>query len=134
MAQTTTTSPSIYSIGSLVEVDSTKTGYIMQINNTDSNNVCFIVKYCVGNEIENDVHQSRCRPVSLRRASTLRSGALRQAIPQSNDPPPLVPTPTSTAPLQIGTPPIPHRTREYQQLKKALKDSVSWISSQSDHP
>ena len=109
MAQTTTTSPSIYSIGSLVEVDSTKTGYIMQINNTDSNNVCFIVKYCVGNEIENDVHQSRCRPVSLRRASTLRHGALRQAIPQSNDPPPLIFPPTfTTAPLQIATPPIPH--------------------------
>ena len=132
----TMTAPSVYSIGSLVEVDSTKTGYIMQLNNTDSNNVCFIVQYCVGNEIENNIHQSRYRPVILRRASALRFGTLQQAIPQSNDPPPLISPPTfTTVPLQIAAPPIPHRTIKHQQLQKALKDSRSWISSHSkDHP
>ena len=54
----------IYSIGVLVEVDDAKTGYIIDIDNTDIDNVVFKINYTVGNEIEESVSQSRCRPVN----------------------------------------------------------------------
>ena len=41
-------SPMIYSIGVLVEVDDAKTGYIIDIDNTDINNVVFKINYTVG--------------------------------------------------------------------------------------
>ena len=66
----------IYSIGVLVEVDDAKTGYIIEIDNTDTSNVVFKINYTVGNESEENVSKSRCRPVSLRRASTTRSGII----------------------------------------------------------
>ena len=71
----------VYSVGTLVEVDHTKTGYIIELDDTDNNNVVLKVNYTIGNKIESHVHQSRCRPISLRRALTTRSGAIRQAIP-----------------------------------------------------
>ena len=63
----TTTLPIIYSVGILVEVDNTKTGYIIEIDDTDVDNVFFKINYSVGNESEQGVCQSRCRPVNLRR-------------------------------------------------------------------
>ena len=116
----------IYLVGTLVEVDHTKTGYIIELVDTDNDNVLFKVNYTVGNDIEEHVQQSRCRPVSLRQALTTRSGAIRQAIPLSANPPPLV-----TSPLPISYPPILPLTREYEQLKEAIKASKSWISSKS---
>ena len=56
----------IYSIGTLVEVDNAKTGYIIEIDNTDVHNVQFKINYIVGSESEQGVRQSRCRPVNLR--------------------------------------------------------------------
>ena len=50
----------IYSIGVLVEVDNTKTGYIINIDDTDTSNVIFKINYTVGNEIEENVSKSRC--------------------------------------------------------------------------
>ena len=124
------TPSTVYLVGTLVEVDHTQTGYIIELDDTDNDNVLFKVNYTVGNDIEEHVHQSRCRPVSLRRASTTRSGAIRQAIPLSVNPPPPV-----TDPLPISPPPILPRTREYEQLKEAIKASKSWISSKSTrHP
>ena len=66
----TTTPPIVYSVGTLVEVDNTKTGYIIEIDDTNDDITRFKISYRVGNEIEVGVHQSRCRPVSLRRASS----------------------------------------------------------------
>ena len=60
----------IYSVGTLVEVDNTKTGYIIELNDTDNDNIWFKINYTVVSEIEEGVHQSRCRPVSLRQATT----------------------------------------------------------------
>ena len=61
----TTTPPIIYSVGTLVEVDNTKTGYIIELDNIDDNIIHFKISYIVGNEIEEQVHQWRCRPISL---------------------------------------------------------------------
>ena len=80
-----------------MEVDDAKTGYIIDIDNTDTNNVVFKINYTVGNEIKESVSQSRYRPVSLRRASTTRSGTVRQAIHPSNDTPPLISPPPSNS-------------------------------------
>ena len=129
----------IFSIGTLVEVDNTKTGYIIKIDNTGTSNVIFKINYTVGYEIEENVNTSRCRSVSLRRASTTRSGIIRQAIPTSNNPPPSgnhSPPPSLTiTPKTIGTPPTPLNAREYDRLQKAIKKSRTWISSDpSDLP
>ena len=40
-------SPMIYSIGVLVEVDDAKTGYIIDIDNTETNNILFKINYTV---------------------------------------------------------------------------------------
>ena len=114
----------IYSIGVLVEVDNTKTGYIINIDDTDTSNVIFKINYTVGNEIEENVSKSRCRPVNLRRSSTTRSGVVRQAVSVSIDPPPSVnpPPPPNTTPTTIGNPPIPLDAREYERLQKAIKN------------
>ena len=127
----------IYSIGVLVEVDNTKTGYIINIDDTDTSNVIFKINYTVGNEIEENVSKSRCRPVNLRRSSTTRSGVVRQAVSVSIDPPPSVnpPPPPNTTPTTIGNPPIPLDAREYERLQKAIKKSRTWIySNTSEHP
>ena len=60
-----TTHSIIYSVGTPVEVDDTKTGYIIEIDNTDDNNIHFKISYVVGNEIEERVEEARCRPVSV---------------------------------------------------------------------
>ena len=60
----------IYSVGTLVEVDNTKTGYIIELNDTDNDNIWFKINYTVVSEIEEGVHQWRCQPVSLHRATT----------------------------------------------------------------
>ena len=113
----TTTPPIIYSVGTLVEVDNTKTGYIIEIDDTNDDITRFKISYLVGNEIEEHVNETRCRPVSLRRASSTRSGAIRHALPQSIDPPPLTTAPLSnTAPTLTATPPIPIDAREYKRL------------------
>ena len=83
----------IYSVGTLVKVDHTRTGYIIELDDADNDHVVFKVNYTAGNNIEDHVHQSRCRTVSLRRASTTRSGAIHQAIPISANSPQLVTTP-----------------------------------------
>ena len=92
--------PSVYFIGTLVEVDSTKTGYIVEIDDSDDSDVIFTINYSVLNEIKTNVRSTRCKPVSLRRASTTRSGTVRQlpsqnnnSPPPDNDPPPLIPPP-----------------------------------------
>ena len=56
----TTTPPIVYSVGTLVEVDNTKTGYIIEIDDTNDDITRFKISYRVGNEIEVGVHQSRC--------------------------------------------------------------------------
>ena len=80
----------------------------------------------MGNESEENVSKSRCRPISLRRASTTRSGTIRQAIPLSNNPLPPVdhpPLPSlAVTPTTIGAPPTPQNAREYDQLQKAIKN------------
>ena len=120
----------IYSIGTLVEVDSTKTGYITEIDNSDVDNVLFKINYTVGNESEQGVRQSRCRPVNLRRATTTRSGTVRQAITLPSYPPPLVNSPPAESPIApTGTPPIPIQSRQYDVLKSALKKSRTWMPS-----
>ena len=60
----------IYPVGTLVEVDNTKTGYIIELDDTDNNNILFKINYTVVSKIEEGVHQPRCRPVSLRQATT----------------------------------------------------------------
>ena len=108
-----TTPPIIYSVGTPVEVDDTKTGYIIEIDNTDDNNIHFKISYVVGNEIEERVEEARCRPVSLHRTSSTRSGAIRHALTQSTDPPPLTTAPLpNTFPTFTATPPIPIHARE----------------------
>ena len=54
----TMTTQIIYSIGVLVEVDDAKTGYIIEIDNTDTSNVILKINYTVGNEIEENVSKS----------------------------------------------------------------------------
>ena len=83
-----TTTPVIYSVGTLVEVDNTKTGYIIETEDTNDDIIRFKISYLVGNEIEEHVNETRCRPVSLRQASSTCSGAIRHALPQSTNPPP----------------------------------------------
>ena len=47
----------IYLVGTLVEVDHTKTGYIIESDYTDNDNVVFKVNYTVRINIEEHVHQ-----------------------------------------------------------------------------
>ena len=132
----TTTPPIIYSVGTLVEVDNTKTGYIIEIEDTNDDIIRFKISYLVGNEIEEHVYETRCRPVSLRQASSTRSGIIQHTLPQSTNPPPLTTAPLSnTAPTLTATPPIPIHTRDYQRLQKAMKNSRTWIAATSkEHP
>ena len=58
LINTTMTTQIIYSIGVLVEVDDAKTGYIIEIDNTDTSNVVFKINYTVGNESEENVSKS----------------------------------------------------------------------------
>ena len=46
---------SVYFIGLLVEVDSMKIGYIVQIDNTDDRGVILTINYSVLNEIETNL-------------------------------------------------------------------------------
>ena len=45
----TTTTPIIYSVGTLVEVDNTKTGYMIAIDDTNDDIIRFKISYTVGN-------------------------------------------------------------------------------------
>ena len=117
----TTTPPIIYSVGTLVEVDNTKTGYIIEIEDTNDDIIRFKISYIVGNEIEEHVNETRCRPVSLCRASSTRSGAIRHALPQSTDPPPLTIAPLpGIIPTVAAAPPISIHTRDYLCTPRGL--------------
>ena len=92
--------PSVYFIGTLVEVDSSKIGYIVEVDNTDDSDVMLTINHSVLNEIKTNVRLTRCKPVSLHRALTTRSGTVLQLPSQNNnsslpdnDPPPLIPPP-----------------------------------------
>ena len=79
--------PPVFFVGTLVEVDNMKTGYIVEIDDTD--NICLLFKIVYPGECvqEEEVEQTRCRPVSLRRSTTTRSGTVCRALPPSDYPP-----------------------------------------------
>lgn len=57
--------PRVFFPGTLVKVDLMKTGYIVEI--CDTYNICllFTIVYPAENEQEEQVEQTRCKPVSL---------------------------------------------------------------------
>ena len=63
---------------------------------------------------------------NLRQATTTRSGAIRQTIALSSNPPPLATIPPVVSIIApVATPPIPIQTRQYNTLKSALKNSIT---------
>ena len=128
--------PPVFFVGTLVEVDQMKTGYIIEIDNTNNDCLVFIIVYPAECEQEERVVQTRCRPVSLRRSTATRSGTIHRALPQSDDPPPLIeqtPTATPTPPARAGRAPLRAHNRTYTNLKNALKKTLSWDGS-VEHP
>ena len=142
-------SPSnIFTIGTLVEVDSQKNGYIINREGADTSGEFFTIRYSDG-DIECEVERHRCRPVSMRRSTTTRSGRVRQAIliPQAQDPPAFEDeapnTPPIASPPQPPPPPPIAQAADisisFDHVKKAMKNSQFWEENsltggqESDH-
>ena len=128
----------IFTIGTLVEVDASKTGYIINREATGTNSDIFTVRYSDG-EVECEIEQHRCRPVNIRRSTTTRSGRIRAAIPlpppQAMDPPTFEDEPPNPpVPLQAPNPPAPtvaqtpdgNMSISFEDIKKAMKNSQVW--------
>ena len=128
--------PTLFTVGDIVEVDQMKTGYIIEIDST-TQNLLFTVRYSDG-DVEDEIEKYRCRPKSLRRTTTLRSGRIRSAIPlpRSNDPPQITtetPNPV-VQPLPQAVPPLPqsHPSITPEQVKTAMTQSQNWIFKQEE--
>ena len=128
----------IFTIGTLVEVDASKTGYIINREATGTNSDIFTVRYSDG-EVQCEIEQHRCRPVNIRRSTTTRSGRIRAAIPlpppQDMDPPTFENEPPNPPiPPQAPNPPAPAVAQatdndisiSFEDVQEAMLKSEQW--------
>lgn len=77
--------PPVFFVGTLVEVDLMKTGYIIEIDNIDNYCLVFKIVYPAECDQKEQVEKTRYRPVSFRRYTGARSGTIHRSLPLSEN-------------------------------------------------